>query len=109
MFTRHAKQDGHIEAYRRQNDRTQQALPSMLRPTLPDDSYGLDPSPTRLPVSMTDRTTHMEAQILAFIAEHNLPLNLSDPLVDLIKSCCRDAKAINEVCYYTFYGSLKRD
>ena len=34
------------------------------------------PKATPLPVSMTDRTTHSEARLVSFIAEHNLPLSI---------------------------------
>ena len=49
-------------------------------------------------ISLTDRTANMEAMILAFVAEHSLPLSLADPLVTLIKEASRDPKALNHVC-----------
>ena len=46
-------------------------------------------------ISIPERTANTEAMILAFLAEHSLPLSLADSLTSLIQEAARDPKALN--------------
>lgn len=53
--------------------------------------------PTTTTVPLRDRSASMEAMLLAFIAEHSLPLSLAPQLVNLTKACSRDPQALSQV------------
>ena len=48
-------------------------------------------------VPVNQRTTQLEAMILGFIAEYNLPFTLSTKLIDLMKAGARDQKALTSL------------
>lgn len=45
----------------------------------------------------SDTTTSMEVKLCAFIAEHNLPLSLSESMMTLIRSLCPNDAALSRV------------
>ena len=48
-------------------------------------------------VSIVDRKSVMEALLLSFLCEHNLPISLAPKLLQLCKDVNRDPKASNEI------------
>ena len=48
-------------------------------------------------VSIVDRKSVMEALLLSFLCEHNLPISLAPKLLQLCKDVNRDPKALNEI------------
>ena len=56
-----------------------------------------NPKPLNELIPIGDRTSNMEALILAFMSEHSLPLSKTDSVVGLIKECSRDPQALSGV------------
>ena len=48
-------------------------------------------------IPYSDRSTHVEALILAWLAEHSLPMSKADSLCELIKEASRDPKSLNDL------------
>ena len=95
----HVEKESHKRKARAANDKAQQNLPSSYQPSTSNtDDYGLaGPSNETRKVPLPDRTTNMEAMILAYIAEHNLPLSMTGDLVKLMLAGAHDVKALQGV------------
>ena len=65
----------------------------------------VQPSATQLKpiVPYSDRASNIEAMILAFVAEHALPVSLAEPITELIKEVSRDQHALNEVFKFVIF------
>ncbi|KAK3732945.1 hypothetical protein RRG08_002555 [Elysia crispata] len=49
-------------------------------------------------VPLDDRAKSQEALILSFIAENNLALSMTTPIINLLKELAKDQEAFNRVC-----------
>ena len=57
----------------------------------------LDPPPVPKLIPLVDHTANMESMILSFMAENNLSFTLALKLVELLKECAADPKALSSV------------
>ena len=53
-------------------------------------------SPRKVPLSLTDRKSHLEGRICAFIAENDSPLSSAPESLEFAKEIAKDPKALNE-------------
>ena len=73
------------------SDKTFEGSGNIAGPSSAED-IPLDPL-----VPISDRIVNSEAMILAFIAEHSLPISLADPLSNLIKEASVDPKSLSKL------------
>ena len=74
----------------------------LVEPIMDTSTTFLEPN-----VSIPERRANTEAMILAYIAEHSLPLSLADSLTSLIQEAARDPKALNGVSLSKSAASYK--
>ena len=55
------------------------------------------PSQANANVSIADRRSNLETTVLAFVAEHNLPLSLTPEVITLCQEMARDPVALNRI------------
>lgn len=88
---------------RHQSDASHKAAVRSLQHTsrLP----GASETTTNAHASMTDRVCNLKVRVCAFIAEHDLSLTMSQPLVDLVKSCAADRSALSRLSISNSHAS----
>ena len=58
--------------------------------------FQCDNSPKKVPVSLTDRKSHVEGLICAFIGENDFLLSSAPKLLEFAKEMATDSKALND-------------